>query len=756
MKKLLCAFIAFMGMVVAFAQSPNYQGIVYVTPTGAGTHSGDSWANATSAIDTAQTIAQANNCVVWVAAGIYYGNTTAQNAFTMADGVNVYGGFAGTESASYNISLRDFVANETILDGDTARRVLYQPSVFSDTTIWDGFTIRNGYSSNYGGGAWLKGKAMLHHCRIHDNTSVRYGGGVCANRSTVTDCEIHNNMSEDGGGVYADYATIVTNCEIYNNMSEDDGGGVYANDATIVTNCEIYNNISEDYGGGVYANSSTVINCEIRNNTGHYGGSGVYALHSSSITDCDIYENNGNAVYLSDSSSITDCDIYDNNGGGVNANTSIVANCEIHDNISEQNSGGGVIGTYATVIDCKIYNNTTGYRGGGVNAQYSTVSDCEIHNNTANFSGGGVYIVYNTIVTNCEIHDNTSAGYEGDGGGVYASYSSVVTNCEIYGNLSAEGRGGGLYASSSSIVADCEIHDNTTERYGGGGVFANGSTVSNCQIYDNITTSPESHGGGVYAAYSSIVTGCGIYNNTASLNGGGVYAGNSTTISNSTIVRNKDGGIFTSQGNNNVVNCIVWGNESDGMADNVSGTNIECRFSAIGGGYEGEGNIDVTDMELFVNPSLTAGAEDATENVDWHLVEGAVCINRGNNDEVIDSVDLDGYPRIQCDTVDMGCYEYNCNHTGIAQHETCDLTLYPNPTTGIVTVRLSPETCNLKPEIQVFDVYGRRLAVVGISDAHGASLQGVEIDLSNYSTGIYIIKLVNNGSMMATSKVVKQ
>ena len=72
-----------------FAQ--NYGGIIYVSPTGAGTHAGNSWANATSSIDTAQTLAQTHNAVVWVAAGTYYGDTsaTAESAFTMMEGVNV-------------------------------------------------------------------------------------------------------------------------------------------------------------------------------------------------------------------------------------------------------------------------------------------------------------------------------------------------------------------------------------------------------------------------------------------------------------------------------------------------------------------------------------------------------------------------------------------------------------------------------------------------------------------------------------------
>lgn len=53
-----------MGASFLMAQTPVYNGIIYVTPTGAGNRSGNSWANATSSIDTAQTLAQTYNAVV--------------------------------------------------------------------------------------------------------------------------------------------------------------------------------------------------------------------------------------------------------------------------------------------------------------------------------------------------------------------------------------------------------------------------------------------------------------------------------------------------------------------------------------------------------------------------------------------------------------------------------------------------------------------------------------------------------------------
>ena len=81
------------------------------------------------------------------------------------------------------------------------------------------------------------------------------------------------------------------------------------------------------------------------------------------------------------------------------------------------------------------------------------------------------------------------------------------------------------------------------------------------------------------------------------------------------------------------------------------------------------------------------------------------------------------------------------------------IALYPNPTSGTVTLQLAPETCSLTPEIQVLDVYGRLLNVIDISDARGASVQ---IDLSRYAPGIYFVRLVNDDGVLGVRKVIRK
>ena len=242
---------------------PEYtDGIIYVTSTGAGVQDGTSWANAMSDINTAilySTIC--GNPRVWVAEGTYYGDTTADNAFTMEDGVHVYGGFQGTEPATFNLSARDLETHQSILDGQGVRRVLYQPTALTnDSIVWDGFTLTNGQVSNYGGGAYLRQGGILAnstviHCRAY------YGGGVYNNSGTLRGCT-----------VTADSATYY--------------GGIYSNG--IVDHCRIIANQAYNYGG-IYNTSGTVSNSLIANNTAYYC-SGIF-VSGGKMYNCNVVAN---------------------------------------------------------------------------------------------------------------------------------------------------------------------------------------------------------------------------------------------------------------------------------------------------------------------------------------------------------------------------------------------------------------------------------------------------------------------------------
>ena len=259
-------------------------GIIYVSEEGTG--DGSSWTNATNKLQFASALSSGGGTRVWVKAGTYYGDTTdAEGAFSISKNNRVYGGFEGDEAPDYDLSLRDFDKNPTILDGQGARRVLLQDQAFTSASmaIWDGFTIQNGNVGS-GAGAYLNNYVTLNNCNIINNEASMYGGGVYINSTggtahvTLHNCRIMDNSASMGGGVCDRIGADYTNCRISNNRASTKGGGIYLYNNTEPTlkNCILSNN-SAVSAGGMYARGKfTAYNCDIVMNLATESIGGVY------------------------------------------------------------------------------------------------------------------------------------------------------------------------------------------------------------------------------------------------------------------------------------------------------------------------------------------------------------------------------------------------------------------------------------------------------------------------------------------------
>ncbi len=286
---------------ISFTTLPDASPIVYVASQPAGLADGSSWNNAMSDINRAMDYATARSSVfgspaqVWVASGTYYGDTSSSssNAFTLQAGINVYGGFAGNEPEGYDLALRDFDANASILDGRNQRRVLYQPSNFDAATAatWDGFTIQRGQINSSGPGAYIRAYSTLRNCLIKDNYSASYnGGGVYATGTSYSYYDSLNNY-------HTVYTPLIEKCQITNNRASS-GGGAYVNYATM-DNCLVANNTATNYGGGLYPYNYSVINNStiVANEAYQYGG--VYTSYSGChLSNCILWGNNTAATVL--------------------------------------------------------------------------------------------------------------------------------------------------------------------------------------------------------------------------------------------------------------------------------------------------------------------------------------------------------------------------------------------------------------------------------------------------------------------------
>lgn len=723
---------------------------LYVTTTGEG--SGVSWSTATNdlnwALETASRIRSVYGTIsdIWVAAGTYYGDITGQNAFTIEQGVNVYGGFAGNEPANYDLSQRNFETNTTILDGQNARRVLYQPSSFNMLTIWDGFTIQNGRTTGNGGGVYLNNKGRLCNSVVKHNVAY-YGGGVYLySYSTLSNCFVsNNNASYSGGGVYSYYSSsIITDCLISNNTAINYGGGVYTYYGVSIVNSTVVRNNSNS-GSGIYGSSGgNITNCivwgngtnELNNVVGSVTcsysaveggliGEGnillsdniqqtpqfIHPSFTSGATDTttnvdwhlqqgSVCINRGNNSVVSDSLDLdgatrvkrdtVDMGCYESNfytSPTVDMNYSNIiyvtpegAGAQTGENWDNATSSISFALAAARMYSVDVWVAKGIYFGDTMaeNA-FFIVEGVNVYGGFSGNEPSDFDLSQRNFTTNTTILDGQNSrrvlyqlssynmltawdGFtiqnghtmsNGYGGGVYLGTKGKLCNCVIRNNSASQG--GGVYANYG-IVSNCLISNNTATSYGGG-VYASNTTVSNSEITHNNAN----YGGGVYAYYTSTeVSNCLISNNTATSYGGGVYNDYATTT-NSTIVRNmsNNGAGFYGSNQGNLKNSIVWGNGTNEL-NNVVGS-VTCSYSAVEGGFSGNQNILLSDYiqqtPRFVHPSLSSGTSDTTTNVDWHLQQGSVCINRGNNAAVTGTFDLDGIIRVKLDTVDMGCYE---------------------------------------------------------------------------------------------------
>lgn len=280
-------------------------GIIYVTDDGTG--NGSSWANATDKLQFASALSSGGNTKVWVKTGIYYGDTTdIEGAFYISPSNRVYGGFEGDETPDYNLSLRDFDKNPTILDGQGARRVLMQDQAFTSASmpIWDGFIIQNG-SIGSGAGAYLNNYVTLNNCTIINNEASMYGGGIYINSTggtahvTLHNCVIADNTASMGGGVCDRVGADYTNCRINNNIATTKGGGIYLYNSANPTlkNCIINNNTANNAGGMYARGQFTAYNCDFVMNLATESVGGIYHENShNKYYNCIVWGNVANGL----------------------------------------------------------------------------------------------------------------------------------------------------------------------------------------------------------------------------------------------------------------------------------------------------------------------------------------------------------------------------------------------------------------------------------------------------------------------------
>ncbi|MBD2702001.1 hypothetical protein IC229_15230 [Spirosoma sp. BT702] len=243
-----------------------------------GTNDGTSWPNAITSLQSALQ----PGCPlpeVWVARGVYKPTATTNRAisFTIANGVSVYGGFAGNETSLVG---RNLSLNPTVLSGD----------IDNDDTNTDGNSIAESISD-------VKGNNSSNVVTVLPSAVARLDGFIITGGVVIT-----TGADDRGAGLYSRGQIMVANCRFHGNRGLK-GAAIGVFGGTLMCVNTSFSGNQADNGGALLTStgSSTLINCTVMNNhVLNGGGIGADAGANATLLNTIVWNNtalNANSVY---------------------------------------------------------------------------------------------------------------------------------------------------------------------------------------------------------------------------------------------------------------------------------------------------------------------------------------------------------------------------------------------------------------------------------------------------------------------------
>lgn len=369
-------------------------------------NTGLSWDQAFENLQTALNMISDHD-TIWVAQGSYYPdkgtgttNDLRNSTFFLNKGVNIYGGFDGSENA---LDQRDWQSNPCILSGDLMQNDGSDFSNYDDNVYhvlrcanellsptMDGFIVQGGNADTTGqdadGAGMLNFNAdpIIKNCTFRLNYARTFGAGM-------------SNVSAD---------PAILNCIFLGNHA-DTGGGMHNNGASPQLNsCIFEKNSSSNRGAGMHNTNSSepdLMGCHFTNN---------HAKGDTTIITA------GGGIYNSSSNAM-------------------ITNCAFLSNSADQ--GGGIDNSHSTpIIRNSVFfgNLSTGFDGGAIynGVSPANITNCSFSGNKSTLSGGAIYnFNSNSILTNNVIWNNSDQSGTGTSGSsiMNAVSSPVISYCLI-------------------------------------------------------------------------------------------------------------------------------------------------------------------------------------------------------------------------------------------------------------------------------------------------------------------------------------
>lgn len=434
-RPILCSWL-WLGLASAWAAP----GPIYVNHKATGANNGSKWGDAYTSLAAglAAADASATDKEVWVATGIYYPGNSVSDGFLVGGGVQLYGGFSGTESDRQQA---DPAALPTILSGDigmddnTTDGITYNAAdqkgqnchqvvradLSATGTVMDGMIITAGAATDAtvwrGGGLQIGDSSFppqpiaLNRCWFFGNSASRAGAVyVLRGAPSFTDCHFEGNQAtgSDGGAVAEDSFSLLTfeDCYFRNNDAERSGGGIHFQLSDgLLRDCQFRDNESNN-GGAIAAAPGEVhaTKCTFRGNHARLRGGAAWASGYTEFTSC---------LFIGNSSGIDGgaLQFYHNDAGPIDA---MVVNCLISGNWAAEEGGGAHV-------------SETGETPALVHFENSTLTG-----NAALLAGGAVANGASDLVfENSILWNNSAAGATNTPSATIEFYENVATNSEI-------------------------------------------------------------------------------------------------------------------------------------------------------------------------------------------------------------------------------------------------------------------------------------------------------------------------------------
>jgi len=421
----------------------------------------------------------------------------------------------------------------------------------------------------------------------------------------VNQCHFYNNIIDGGHGAAVFSAAEITNSIFRGNNGFDrstvatsDGAAVFG--ISVISNSEFTENVSERDGGAA-RKVNTIINSIFNDNTARFGGA-VYKVEnvvSSSF-------NNNSAIGHSS-----------NSGAGL----------------------GGAIYDVTLIKDSSFVGNKA-YTGGAVNI-VDDIQNSVFTENSARQSGGAVAAGFNSKISRSFFNKNMATGFGGAVAGAgFIDQSSFDEN-------SAQGGGAVSMTSNAKLFISNSVFLSNNALQGGAILHTRDLGVKTLIINSLMANNNADQGGAVATEREAIIMNSTVVKNAATEQGGGIYS---------------SGIIINSLLTNNTI--------SAGISNDIHALDtMVIDYSLLGA-------ISGTDIDIRSNASIGEAAYVDFANNDFHLQQSSSAINSGTVDfgqfddiedmledlidgnETVDlGIDLEGNPRIQGTSIDLGAYE---------------------------------------------------------------------------------------------------